>query len=135
MSRVFADTSYYLALVNPRDVFHPAACALTADFDGELVTTAWVITELGNFLATGSNRRVFVDLLADLRSDNRVTILPPTTPGLEEGLALYGRRADKDWSVTDCISFVAVEQQGLREAFTTDHHFAQAGFQVLLRGE
>jgi predicted nucleic acid-binding protein len=53
MSRVFADTSYYLALVNPRDVFHPAACALTADFDGELVTTAWVITELGNFFCDG----------------------------------------------------------------------------------
>lgn len=78
---------------------------------------------------------MFVDLLADLRSDNRVTILPPTTPGLEEGLALYGRRADEDWSVTDCIPFVVMEQQGLREAFTTDHHFAQAGFQVLLRGE
>jgi len=51
---------------------------------------------------------------------------------LEDALALYARRADKDWSVTDCVSFVVMEEHGLKEALTADHHFAQAGFHTLL---
>jgi predicted nucleic acid-binding protein len=43
-----------------------------------------------------------------------------------------GHRADKDWSVTDCVSFVVMEQHGMKEALTADHHFAQAGFHALL---
>ena len=131
MSRVFADTSYYLALVNPRDELYSIACQQTAALTGPIVTTAWVVTELGNFLAKG-NRRLFLELLAALRSDDRVTIVPPTTELLEAALVLYARRVDKDWSVTDCISFVVMEQQGLTQALTADHHFGQAGFQVLL---
>jgi predicted nucleic acid-binding protein len=132
MSRVFADTSYYLALVNSRDELHSIACQQTAALTGPIVTTAWVVTELGNFLAKGANRRLFLELLAALRDDDRVTIVPPTPELLEDALALYAGRADKDWSVTDCISFVVMEQHGLNEALTADHHFAQAGFQVLL---
>jgi predicted nucleic acid-binding protein len=133
MNRVFADTSYYLALVNPRDALHSLACQQTAGLTGGIVTTAWVVTELGNFLATSSNRRLFLELLADLRGDARVTIVPPTPEVFEQGLALYARRADKDWSLTDCISFMVMEQHRLSGALTADHHFVQAGFQVLLQ--
>ncbi|MBM3859043.1 MAG: type II toxin-antitoxin system VapC family toxin [Verrucomicrobia bacterium] len=132
MSRVFADTSYYLALLNSRDEFHSIACQQTGALNGRIVTTAWVITELGNFMAKGANRRLFLALLAALRDDDRVTIVPPTTELLEDALALYARRADKDWSVTDCVSFVVMEEHGLKEALTADHHFAQAGFHTLL---
>jgi uncharacterized protein len=46
----------------------------------------------------------------------------------QQGLALYDNRPDKAWSLTDCISFVVMERQGLREALTGDRHFQQAGF-------
>jgi uncharacterized protein len=41
-------------------------------------------------------------------------------------------RRDKEWSLTDCISFVVMKERGLTEALTADHHFEQAGFKALL---
>ena len=51
----------------------------------------------------------------------------------ERGLQLYENRPDKEWSLTDCISFVAMEEMGIAEALTGDHHFEQAGFTALLK--
>jgi uncharacterized protein len=65
--------------------------------------------------------------------DPNVLIVPPGIDLFEEGLALYQRRPDKDWSLTDCISFVVMERQQIRHALTGDHHFEQAGFVALLR--
>lgn len=133
MKRQFADTSYYLALVNPQDMHHEKACEQSAALGGAMITTAWVLMELGNFLSVAENRRLFLDLLSDLRNDARVTIVPASVELFEEGIALFARRMDKNWSLTDCTSFVVMERHGLKQALTTDHHFAQAGFQVLLK--
>jgi uncharacterized protein len=132
MSVVFADTSYYLALVNSNDRFHAAACRWTTDFAGTSVTTAWVIAEVANSMCHASNRPFFLSLLRDLRTDARVMVIPPTAELFNRGLDLYSRRLDKDWSLTDCISFLVMEDRRLRDAATLDHHFAQAGFNVLI---
>lgn len=68
MNAVFADTSYYLALVNSLDRFHPAACRWTSDFAGTSVTTAWVIAELANSMSRAVNRPFFLSLLHDLQT-------------------------------------------------------------------
>ena len=128
MTPIFADTSYYLALANSSDQHHRAAYQYTKDFAGTFMTTAWVLTELANFLSHPANRSMFLSLLRDLRDDPRVTIVPPSEEVFERGLDLYARRSDKDWSLTDCISFVVMKQFGLITALTTDHHFEQAGF-------
>jgi predicted nucleic acid-binding protein len=96
-----------------------------------MVTTAWIVTELANALAKGPNRRSFADLLEDLQTDERVRIIPADSGLFESGLRLYLSRMDKDWSLTDCISFVVMEQMGLTNALTGDRHFEQAGFSVL----
>ncbi len=49
------------------------------------------------------------------------------------GVAFYAMRPNKDWSLTDCISFHVMRDRGIREALTGDHHFEQAGFKTLLR--
>jgi hypothetical protein len=46
---------------------------------------------------------------------------------------LYAERPDKGWSLTDCIFFVVMRQQGIIQALTGDHHFEQAGFSALLK--
>jgi uncharacterized protein len=46
---------------------------------------------------------------------------------------LFNHRPDKDWSLTDCVSFVVMDDMGLREALSPDHHFEQAGFAILLK--
>lgn len=63
-----------------------------------------------------------------------VRIVPLTGELLHRGFALYKARPDKEWGLTDCISFVVMEDHGLTEALTADHHFEQAGFRALLLG-
>ncbi|NLF08841.1 MAG: type II toxin-antitoxin system VapC family toxin [Pirellulaceae bacterium] len=132
MKTVFADTSYYLALVNPRDQYHSAACRWTADFAGTSLTTSWVIVELANAMSSTDNRPFFLSLLRDLQTDDRVKIVPPNNELFQRGLELYSRRSDKSWSLTDCISFLVMEERGVKEAATSDHHFTQAGFKALI---
>jgi predicted nucleic acid-binding protein len=133
MKTVFADTSYYIALLNRNDEHASAAREYTARFDGTFVTTAWVIAEVANYLREGANRALFLSLLADLKDDYRVCIVPPTEPLFNRGVQLFADRPDKDWSLTDCISLVVMQDHGLAEAATTDHHFEQAGFNAILR--
>ena len=132
MKAVFADTSYYLALINALDEHHSAVCQWTSEFAGTTVTTAWVIAELANAMSQPRNRPFFLSLLRDLQEDARVIIVPPTKELFDCGLDLYSRRPDKEWSLTDCISFLAMEERRLSEAATLDRHFAQAGFNILI---
>jgi predicted nucleic acid-binding protein len=132
MKVVFTDTSYYLALVNSLDQQHLAVCQWTSGFVGETLTTAWVIAELANAMSQAGNRPFFLSLLRDLQTDVRVTIVPPSKELFDRGLDLYASRSDKDWSLTDCISFLVMEEHDLRDAATLDRHFTQAGFNVLI---
>ena len=129
----FADTYYYLALLSENDAAHARATNASQSFAGRVVTTAWVLTEVADALASPSVRKIFTTFYDLLRVDPLVTILAPTQDWFERGVALYAKRPDKEWSLTDCISFVAMKDQGLTEALTADHHFEQAGFTVLLK--
>ena len=132
MNRLFADTSFFVAFLNPRDESHILARGYMADF-ASLLTTVWLIAELGNYLCKGKNRKLFVPFVRDLQKDLRVTIVGLDKSCFERGLERFARRPDKEWSFTDCVSFVVMEDRGLTEALTTDHHFEQAGFRVLLK--
>jgi predicted nucleic acid-binding protein len=76
---------------------------------------------------------VFRILVDSLLTDARVTIVPPTKQLFDQGIDLYDSRPDKEWSLTDCISFVVMQQLQLSEALTGDRHFEQAGFRALLK--
>lgn len=88
--------------------------------------------EVANFFATGAGRPAFVNLVGDLVADPRVRIVPASPALFDRGLALFAARPDKEWSLTDCISFVVMTDAGLTDALTADHHFTQAGFTPLL---
>lgn len=128
----FADTSFFVAYLNRRDENHRQALEYLVHLTEPIVTTTWVLLELGNYLAGTRNRRHFVPFVQDLRAERRVRIVPVDEESFERALRLYRRRPDKHWSLTDCLSFLVMQQQGLVEALTADHHFKQAGFTVLL---
>jgi uncharacterized protein len=133
MRPVFADTFYFLALLNACDKAHARAVAFNSSFNGRLVTTAWILTELADALADPSNRPAFLQTLAQLRGDSQVLIVGPDVTSFDDGIALYAARADKEWSLTDCVSFVVMQREGITEALTGDRHFEQAGFVALLK--
>jgi uncharacterized protein len=133
MRPVFADTSFYIAFVNPTDAGHDAAIDFVQHFRGKSVTTDYVLLEVGNWLARSGDRTVFLDLLKNLKADTDATILEGNHSLFESGLNLYAARLDKSWSLTDCTSFIVMQRLHLTEALTADHHFEQAGFKALLR--
>lgn len=132
-SPVFADTSYYLELVNPDSTRHDDAVRWSRKARLRVVTTEFVLLELGNALSRDrADRAVFARLLDLLRGDRNVRIIPSPADLFDRAAALYRDRADKDWSLVDCSSFVVMTEFGLGRALTTDHHFAQAGYEVVL---
>jgi uncharacterized protein len=128
----FADTAFYVAGINEHDELHSAAGAFSKEFRGHIVTTEYVLVELGNWFARSADRERFGFLVQELFGDAKTTIVPAERSLLTEGIDLYVRRADKGWSLTDCISFVAMRRFGLHDALTADRHFEQAGFSALL---
>ena len=132
MKPVFADTFFYLAILNPEDAAHLQAAELLRTRTARTITTAWVLTEVGDAMAAPMNRPLFLALLERLRSDPKVTIVPPTQELFDRGIHFYSRRRDQDWSLTDCISFVVMHDHKLTDVLTGDRHFEQAGFRGLL---
>ena len=133
MKPAFADTSFYVAAVNPRDALHAAATEWAEVYRGGIITTEYVLIEVGNWLARSGDRQVFLKLAKQIRADRRTTVVPSSSALFQRGLDLYARRPDKSWSLTDCVSFAVMREHGLADALTGDHHFEQAGFHVLLK--
>ena len=133
MNEVFADTSFYVALIKPSDALHAVAREWSQAGSQIVVVTEFVLTELGNFLAQAPGRRLFMGFVDFLRSDPGTVVLPSSTDLFNAGLRLYDQRPDREWSLVDCTSFVVMHERGIEEALTADHHFEQAGFRALLR--
>jgi predicted nucleic acid-binding protein len=133
MSLVFAATVYFLALLNPTDQWHPQARALSVDPAGPLLTTEFVLMEVGDALSQPQNRQLFTRLIRLLREQVDAEIIVASPELFRSGCELHAQRPDKEWSLTDCTSFLAMRDRGVDAALTTDHHFEQAGFRLLMR--
>ncbi len=132
MRIVFADACYYFALLMERDQYAEQARNFTQDYSGGFVTTTAVLTEVGNSLARTGQRSCFVPLFDFLTSSSEVDIIHASSEEWDRAARLYDERPDKSWSLTDCLSFIVMQDRELQEALTADRHFEQAGFTILL---
>src|SRR4051794_19027552 len=133
---VFLDTAYAIALVAPDDQHHELAALIAAQLKRDktrLVTTQAIALEIGDSLSGLRYRTSAVKLLRSLESDSRIDIIPLSAQLYSRALKLFGERPDKAWGLTDCVSFVIMQDRQITEALTTDEHFQQAGFLPLLR--
>jgi len=136
MQRVFADAGYWIGLFNDRDSLHPRAVAASRKFrPHQIVTSEMVLSELlNNFSERGLHFRQAAAIgVASLRGSSEVAIVPQTPELFARAFQRYQAMSDKGWSLTDCASFIIMEDEGLTAALSHDHHFVQAGFQALLR--
>jgi predicted nucleic acid-binding protein len=131
MNAVLADTSYYVALLSPRDQHHAAAKKIASELRRPIVVTEFVLLELANAYSATESRRRLPALWDFLRSEPTVSIVPASSELLGRGFSRFVERLDKEWSLTDCISFMVMEERGITEALSSDHHFEQAGFTIL----
>ena len=129
----FVDAHYLLALLNVRDQDHAEAVKQSQGRVGQLVTTTWILVEVADALSAVGSRLRAARFLRGFQAEAFVEVVAPTQKQFAEALDLYEQRPDKEWSLTDCISFGLMRERGLIEALTADHHFEQAGFRALLR--
>jgi predicted nucleic acid-binding protein len=138
MPDIFADTAGWGHLVDATQAYHSRAATIyrSARQQGYIfITTNYILTELVALLI--SPLRIphpqIVAFIAGLKVSPYVAIMHIDSTLDAQAWQLFTERPDKEWSLVDCASFVVMQQYGLREAFTTDHHFEQAGFVCLLK--
>src|SRR3954469_13324794 len=113
MKRVFADSYYFFALLNKNEPHHSKARDFAASFRGQLVTTSWILTELGDGMASPRWRSSFDELYEELVASAGIKLFGFSNELFSAGMQLYRSRPDKSWSVTDCISFVVMQQENV----------------------
>ena len=130
MTPLFADTSFYAAVLSPRDEWHEKAMHVSIANKRPILTTEFVVIELANVFTFRSVPCLLSSF--NIRAHPNTTIVPASSELLVRGFELFTKRPDKEWSLTDCISFVVMETHGVTEALSSDGHFEQAGFRALL---
>jgi predicted nucleic acid-binding protein len=133
---VFADTGYWVAVLDPKDRLHEKARqASIALGKFRILTTEMVLGELLAALSKVPLRPFAIRGVEAIRSNPNVEVVPQTSLQFVSAFESYRSIDDKEWSLTDCASFVLMRERGLTQALAHDHHFEQAGFVALLRGE
>jgi len=133
MSLVFADAFYFVARLNRRDQHHERVVAFSREFRSQILTTDWVLMEVADALAKSECRSRIRDFTLHLRQASGCEVVPTSRDWLDRALELYQQHKDKEWTLTDCVSFVVMRERGITEALTEDRHFVQAGFTVLFK--
>jgi predicted nucleic acid-binding protein len=139
MPDIFADTAGWGHLLDPTQAYHVRAADLyrSARQQGrKLITSNYILTELVALLTSPLHipRPAIIAFIEGLKTSSYVEIVHIDASLDAQAWQLLSQRVDKNWSLVDCASFVIMQHRGILEAFTTDHHFEQAGFVCLLKG-
>ena len=132
---ILIDTGYLIAILDVRDELHARAVRWSRFINESVLVTTPVLIEAVNHFSGSplrSSMRVLIRRLEEAQECEIVHLGPDL---LAAGLTLHQTRDDKQWSLTDCISFALMEQRGINRALAFDRHFEQAGFVPLLRME
>ena len=134
MKVVFADTGYWVALLNPKDQLHERAKQVSKGLGQvRILTTEMVLDELLASLSQVPTRPAVIRGVESIYANPNVEVVPQTSLQFREALVLFKSRLDKEWSLTDCASFELMSARSISEALAHDQHFVQAGFNALLR--
>jgi predicted nucleic acid-binding protein len=135
MRKAFADTAYWVATIDPRDQHHQAAHDARITLGQSiLVTTDEVLGELLTVFSKSGElmRQNAVKTVKTILANPNVEVIAQTRDGFLRALERYSSRKDKEYSYVDCSSMAAMEREGLTDVLTSDHHFTQEGFNVLI---
>jgi predicted nucleic acid-binding protein len=135
---LFVDTSGWAGLIHRQDPFHAEADRLYREaftHNRRILTTDYVLAELVPLLGSHYKltRPAVIAAVGAILSDPHIAVLRTDPATFDAAWRLLTQRQDKEWSVTDAISFVVMGRLGLNDALTSDRHFEQAGFVRLLK--
>lgn len=129
------DTAGFLALWDAADEHHGRALRLQGELTRQgrrFLTTDYIIDESVTLLLVRHSHAAAADFLQTVTSSESLRLEWVTPDRFHAAAAFFARHDDKEWSFTDCVSFQLMHELNLRDCFTTDQHFRQAGFNPLL---
>jgi predicted nucleic acid-binding protein len=129
MTSAFADTFYFLALLDSREERHVEAAEASRNPELRLITTEWVLAEFGDAYCHPKDRADFVALYRSLVNHPRVKIVAAETRLFQRGVDLFEQRLVSDRLPILCC----MEDEDITQSLTGDKHFEQAGFTALLK--
>jgi len=136
---VFVDTVGWIALVHRGDNLHQKVTNVYRDIGRvRRITTDAVLVESCNAFSNVTMRPLALALLEKIEKAEELDVLEVIHVSeelIKEGWELFKNRMDKGWSLTDCISFMVMKNMGVSKAITSDHHFEQAGFSILIKDQ
>ena len=136
MAAVFVDTAFFVGILLSRDQWHKLAMDARERLgDMPLLTTDEVLTEvLTAFSNTGdTGGRLAAELVREVLHTSKIRVIPQSRQSFLDGLARYEDRPDKSYSIQDCIAMNVMEAEGITDVLTSDHHFEQEGFTILMK--
>ena len=136
MKSVFVDNSALIALGNKQDTFYRQAQKIRRELiktQRKFVTTSFVIVELCSAFSGVKLRSTAIDTVESIYKSDKWMYLDVDRKLMTKGFEHFKQMADKEWTLVDCVSMIVAKEFGIIEIFTNDHHFEQAGFQILLK--
>ena len=136
MDEIYADTFYWIALIDSKDIWHKKAHGVSKTLKSiRLVTTDLVLVELLSFFAKGGQylRQAAVDIVKKIRNNPNIYVVPQSQDLLDESIALFEKRIDKGYSLVDCASMIIMRRRGINRILTHDQHFKQEQFILLFQ--
>ena len=132
LPKIFIDTSAFLALEDESDQYHEAALQFREQVlrkkRYEVIATSYILDETLTLIRFRIGIRASIDFSKKIRRSKVVKIVQVSKEIEEKALDIFERYDDKDFSFTDCVSFVVMRETGIKEAFAFDEHFNQMGF-------
>lgn len=132
---IFVDTSgFYASLVRRDDRHTKAAAILAKGAEGRtlFVTSDYILDETATLLRARGHGHLVEPLLESVLASHACNVEWMDPQRFRETRRYHAKHSDKEWSFTDCFSFVLMRQAKLRRALTKDEHFRQAGYLPLL---
>lgn len=133
---LFLDTAFVIALSSRGDRYHSVAVELSRLISirrPKIVTSRGVLLEIGNSLSKFANRASAAAIVQSIDNDARIEVVDVTRDIFAVALRLFTERPDKEWGLTDCLSFRIMQAHGIFQALTTDEHFVQAGYMPVMK--
>ncbi|RLG44449.1 MAG: VapC toxin family PIN domain ribonuclease [Thermoproteota archaeon] len=131
--RIFADTSALYELVDENTLHHREVAEFLRENARSirLVITDYIFDEVLTLVMTKLGKHHAIVLGEKLRSSEFCSMVKVESEDVEAAWEVFRRYKDKEWSFTDCTSYVVMKRLDIREALATDDHFRQMGLSVL----
>ncbi|MDD5261242.1 MAG: PIN domain-containing protein [Methylacidiphilales bacterium] len=133
---VFMDSAGFLALWDAADEYHGSAVRLQqelAHHKRRFLTTDYIVDETVTLLRVRHSHAAACSFLDAMQASEILRLEWVDSERFQAAASVFRKHHDKEWSFTDCVSFALMNELKIRDAFTTDHHFRQAGFVPLLK--